>query len=44
MVDKVVQTIANTARTGKIGDGKIFPTRVDDAIRIRSDEPGEHAL
>jgi nitrogen regulatory protein P-II 1 len=44
VVDKVVQTIANTARTGKIGDGKIFLTRVDDAIRIRNDERGEHAL
>src|SRR5580765_65648 len=38
MVDKVVQTIANTARTGKIGDGKIFLARIDDAIRIRNDE------
>jgi nitrogen regulatory protein P-II 1 len=44
MVDKVVQTIANTARTGKIGDGKIFLTRVDDAIRIRNDDRGEQAL
>ena len=44
MVDKAVQTIATTARTGKIGDGKIFLTRVDDAIRIRNDERGEHAL
>ena len=44
MVDKVVQTIANTARTGKIGDGKIFLARIDDAIRIRNDERGEHAL
>ena len=44
MVDKVVQAIANSARTGKIGDGKIFLTRIDDAIRIRNDERGEHAL
>ena len=44
MMDKVVQAIANSARTGKIGDGKIFLTRVDDAIRIRNDERGEHAL
>ncbi len=44
MVGKVVQTIANSARTGKIGDGKIFLSRVDDAIRIRNDERGEHAL
>ncbi|MBZ5652370.1 MAG: P-II family nitrogen regulator [Acidobacteriia bacterium] len=44
MVDKVVQAIANSARTGKIGDGKIFLARIDDAIRIRNDERGEHAL
>jgi nitrogen regulatory protein P-II 1 len=44
MVGKVVQTIANSARTGKIGDGKIFLSRIDDAIRIRNDERGEHAL
>jgi nitrogen regulatory protein P-II 1 len=34
----------NSARTGRIGDGKIFVTRVDDAIRIRNDERGETAL
>ena len=44
MVEKVVQAIANAARTGKIGDGKIFLTRVDEAIRIRNDERGERAL
>jgi nitrogen regulatory protein P-II 1 len=44
MVDKVVQAIANTARSGKIGDGKIFLTHIDEAIRIRNDERGEHAL
>jgi nitrogen regulatory protein P-II 1 len=44
MVDKAVQTITQTARTGKIGDGKIFLTRIDDAIRIRNDERGENAL
>jgi nitrogen regulatory protein P-II 1 len=32
------------ARTGKIGDGKIFLSRVDDAIRIRNEERGEGAL
>ena len=36
--------ILGAARTGKIGDGKIFLTRVDDAIRIRNDERGEGAL
>ncbi len=44
MVDKVVDTILKTAKTGKIGDGKIFLTRVDDAIRIRNEERGENAL
>lgn len=44
MVGKVVQAIVGAARTGKIGDGKIFLTRVDDAIRIRNDERGEGAL
>ncbi|MFY9730302.1 MAG: P-II family nitrogen regulator [Candidatus Acidiferrales bacterium] len=44
MVEKSVQAIMIAARTGKIGDGKIFLTRVDDAIRIRNDERGESAL
>jgi nitrogen regulatory protein P-II 1 len=44
MVEKAVQTIATSARTGKIGDGKIFLTKVDDAIRIRNDERGDAAL
>jgi len=44
MVEKAVQSILTSARTGKIGDGKIFLTRVDEAIRIRNDERGEGAL
>jgi nitrogen regulatory protein P-II 1 len=44
MVEKVVQTISAAARTGKIGDGKIFLSRVDEIIRIRNDERGEDAL
>ena len=44
MVEKAVQTIITAARTGKIGDGKIFLTKVDDAIRIRNDERGDSAL
>jgi len=44
MVDQVIQTITTAARTGKIGDGKIFISRIDDAIRIRNDERGEGAL
>jgi nitrogen regulatory protein P-II 1 len=44
MAEKAVQAIVTAARTGKIGDGKIFLSRVDDAIRIRNDERGETAL
>jgi nitrogen regulatory protein P-II 1 len=44
LVDKVVQAIMSAARTGKIGDGKIFLSRVDDVIRIRNEERGEGAL
>jgi nitrogen regulatory protein P-II 1 len=44
MVEKVVQAISASARTGKIGDGKIFLSRVDEIIRIRNDERGENAL
>jgi nitrogen regulatory protein P-II 1 len=43
-VEKSVQAILTAARTGKIGDGKIFLTKVDEAIRIRNDERGEGAL
>jgi len=42
--EEVVQTILNSARTGKIGDGKIFLFDVAEAIRIRNDERGEGAL
>jgi len=44
MVDKAVHAIVNAARTGKIGDGKIFLSKIEDAIRIRNDERGEGAL
>jgi nitrogen regulatory protein P-II 1 len=44
MVDKVVQAIITAARTGKIGDGKIFLSHVDEAIRIRNDERGDSVL
>jgi nitrogen regulatory protein P-II 1 len=43
-VEKAVQAISASARTGKIGDGKIFLSRVDEVIRIRNDERGENAL
>ena len=42
--DKAVEAILRTARTGRIGDGKIFISRIDEAIRIRNDERGETAL
>ena len=42
--DKAVQAILSAARTGHIGDGKIFISRVDDAIRIRNDDRGEAAI
>jgi nitrogen regulatory protein P-II 1 len=44
MVEKAVQTILTAARTGTIGDGKIFVSKMDEAIRIRNDERGEIAL
>jgi nitrogen regulatory protein P-II 1 len=44
LIDKAVQAILGAARTGKIGDGKIFLSRIDEAIRIRNDERGEGAL
>jgi len=44
LVEKAVQAIVTNARTGKIGDGKIFLTRIDEAIRIRNDERGAAAL
>ena len=44
LLEKTVQAIAEAARTGRIGDGKIFISRIDEAIRIRNDERGEIAL
>ena len=44
LVEAAVEAIIKTASSGKIGDGKIFVSRVDDAIRIRNDERGEGAL
>ncbi|MGD0655283.1 MAG: P-II family nitrogen regulator [Thermoguttaceae bacterium] len=43
-VQDVMRTIVNTARTGQIGDGKIFVTNLDQTIRIRTGESGEQAL
>ncbi len=44
LVEKAIQAIVAAARTGKIGDGKIFVSRIDEAIRIRNDERGPTAL
>jgi nitrogen regulatory protein P-II 1 len=44
LVDKAVDTLANAARTGKIGDGKIFVYEVAEAIRIRNGDRGEAAI
>jgi nitrogen regulatory protein P-II 1 len=44
LVDAAVQTILKAAQTGKIGDGKIFLSSVEEAIRIRNEERGENAL
>ena len=43
-LDEVVRTLVSSARTGKIGDGKIFVFDVADAIRIRNDERGAAAI
>lgn len=44
MVDEVVKAILGASQTGKIGDGKIFLSRIDEAIRIRNEERGNDAL
>lgn len=44
MVPRVVEAIERAARTGRIGDGKIFVTPVEEAIRIRTGERGEGAI
>ena len=44
MADQVVETITNTARTGKIGDGKIFVLDVAQAMRVRTGETNNDAI
>jgi nitrogen regulatory protein P-II 1 len=44
VVDKVVSTICRTAKTGSIGDGKVFVLPIGEAIRIRTGETGESAV
>ena len=43
-VDRVIEAIVRAARTGKIGDGKIFVTAIEQAIRISTSESGDAAL
>jgi len=44
LVERAVDTILKSAKTEKIGDGKIFVSKVEEAIRIRNEERGEKAL
>ena len=44
MVTQVVDLIVKTAKTGKIGDGKVFVSNVEEVVRIRTDERGEKAV
>jgi nitrogen regulatory protein P-II 1 len=44
MVEKVIQTIVESARTGSIGDGKIFVVPVEEVVRVRTGERGEAAV
>jgi nitrogen regulatory protein P-II 1 len=44
LVDRAIEAIVEAARTGKIGDGKIFVTEVEQVVRIRTGESGEAAI
>ncbi len=44
LVDKAIEAIQKTAATGRIGDGKIFVTNIERAVRIRTGDTGEEAL
>ena len=44
LVSKTIDTIKTAAKTGKIGDGKIFVVTIEEAIRIRTDEVGDEAI
>jgi nitrogen regulatory protein P-II 1 len=43
-LERIVNVIADSAKTGKIGDGKIFISSIDNAVRIRNGDLGESAL
>lgn len=44
LLDKVVSTLLNSAKTGQVGDGKIFISTIEEAIRVRTEESGDAAL
>jgi nitrogen regulatory protein PII len=44
LVNQAVEAIVKSARTGKIGDGKVFVSTIENAIRIRTEETGEQAI
>ena len=44
LVDQVIEAVINSAQTGKVGDGKIFVTSLEQAVRIRTGETGDGAL
>ncbi|SFG70467.1 nitrogen regulatory protein P-II family [Desulfotomaculum arcticum] len=44
LADKIIEVISKVARTGEIGDGKIFVYHIENAIRIRTGETGENAI
>ena len=43
-LDAAIAAIVKAAKTGKIGDGKVFVSHIEEAVRIRTDEKGEHAI
>ncbi|MDC1198751.1 P-II family nitrogen regulator [bacterium] len=43
-VDRIIEAISSTARTGKVGDGKIFVMNVEQALRVRTGETGDDAI
>jgi len=44
VVERAVEAIVNAARTGRIGDGKIFVSSIEEVVRIRTGERGEEAI
>jgi len=44
LVDQIIEAIINSAKTGKVGDGKIFVTDIEQTIRIRTGDTGDNAL